>query len=579
MNNGYMIKIAQTQSEIESIRNYSDRVFKNDGVTISGIDNTDLSADTKIFYAIKENKDASLNEIWGTIRYTMDSEKGLPFENDSFLRAHTPGKNPNDWHPIKGTEHYINADSLRSGRPDNHKLVNYGMLAIDIKHRVAARLYEVLMKLCVVHSIKKGAGHAIITVNHAIEKTMEKFGFARFLPERLYAPGIGNYIVVMTADLTSDFFSRIDLKLPQSVSVFTGSEVFRIFPRHKKICSQGDRLEKKVFLIVSGSVRVEVSTSLERKRIALIGPGEIFGEMALIDNLPRSADVICNHRHVILQELTNLNETIISQTPKIFFEFASMLSQRIRTLNKKVKTSASFTPEKCGLLPLPESLTNFIRQQEPKEFLKSELICRQGDHGDGMYLVNKGKIAISIELPDGSDLLIGMAEAGSLVGEMALLQGEHRSATMTACEVVTAIEIKKADLSNLISSDWRVGHFLLRTIINKLRLTDKMIASSIMIRPNLENDFKQKLLSIPDHENFIDAFHDIFGGMDTYESKTVYDINWICDELGLSAKSVTPWFGQLQKQDVISIDSETGAICVLDSMQLGRQELLYDLTA
>ncbi len=579
MENGYTIKIAQTQSEIEYIRSYSDHVYQDDGVTISGIDHTDLMADTKIFYAIKENDDAALNEICGTIRYTMDSEKGLPFERGSFLKAHTPGKNLKDWHPIEGTEHHIDINSLRSDRPDKDKLVNYGMLAIDTKHRVAAKLYEVLMKLCVVHSIKKGAKNAIITVNHAIEKTMKKFGFTRFIPERLYAPEIGNYIVVMTADLTTDFFSRIDLKLPQSVSVFTGSEVFRIFPRHKKICRQGDTLDKKVFLIVSGSVRVEVSTPLERKRIALIGPGEIFGEMSLIDDLPRSADVICNQRHVILQELTNLDETIISRTPKIFFEFAAMLSQRIRALNEKVKASASFTPEKCSLLPLPESLIEHIRQQEPKKFFKSELICRQGDQGDGMYLINKGKIAISIELPDGSELLIGMAESGTLVGEMALLEGENRSATMTACEVVTAIEIKKEVLSDLIRSDWRVGHFMLRTIINKLRITDKMIATSIMIRPNFEAVFKQKLLSIPDHENFADAFHEIFGGMETYEPQTVYNINWICDELGLPVNKITPWFKQLQKSRVITIDTETGSISVIDATKLDQQKLFYDLTA
>lgn len=578
MSDGYTLKIAQSTKEIEMIRRYSDRVFKEDGVTVAGIDDTDLMPDTKIFYAYKQIPGCRHPDICGTIRYTLDSENGLPIDRAVYLPDHAQKNVPKNRQPVNTPQLTIDITALRRGRPFDRRLVNFGMLAIDSEHRVTARIYEILMKLCVVHSIKNGAKKAIITVNHAIEKTMERFGFTRFFPERLYSPSIRNCIVVMSADLTLPFFSRLDIKLPENVSIFAGSQVFRIYARNSLICRQDDPLDKKVFLVVSGSVRIEVEKNRERKRIALIGPGEIFGEMALIDNQPRSADVICNHRHVILQELTNLDKDTISRTPEIFFEFAAMLSRRIRALNEKVKQSASFTPEKCIPAPIPETLRNYIAEKESTIFPKSKQICRQGDQSDGMYLINRGEIAITIELSGGGELLLGFAREGALVGEMALIEGEKRSATMTACELVTAVEINKADLIQLIRSDWRVGHFMLRTIVQKLRVTDKMIAGSIMIRRNLETDFKQKLLSISEQETLMDAIHEVFHHLDPKPEKTTYDLQWIGDELGVPQNKIRPWMEQLAQCKAVRTNPESGAVEVLDAALIEQTKLFYDLT-
>lgn len=573
----YTLKIADTPAEIELIRKYSDQVFKDDGVAITGIQETDLLPKTRIFYATDSDCEPSLDSICGTIRYTLDSEEGLPFDKAIFLDAHTPGHKKNDWKIIENSEHALDISSLREGRLFNPELVNFGMLAIDTRHRVTARIYEILLKLCVVHSIKHGAKKAVISVNHAIERTMKKFGFTRFHPERLYSPLNKNYIVVMAADLTAPFFSRLDLKLPDNVSIFAGSEIFKIYPRNAVICRQGDIRDKKVYLVVSGSVKIEVETEHERKRIALIGPGEIFGEMALIDRKARSADVLANHRHVILQELTNLDENVISKTPEIFFEFASMLSRRIRALNEKFKNSSRFLPEKYEQMPLPKTLSDFIRQKDERKFSKSEMLCRQGEKGQEMYIISQGTIAISIELPGGDEMLLGFAHEGSLVGEMALIENDKRSASMTACEIVHAIEIKKEELTELIREDWRVGHFMLRTIVQKLRVNDRLIAGSLMIRKNVVSEFKQKLLSMSDEESLMGALNESFGD-NRSEEALIYDLKWLSEALGVPQKDVTPWLEQLKACKALYIHPATGKISVLDASRIENEKLIYDLT-
>ena len=61
-----------------------------------------------------------------------------------------------------------------------------------------------------------------------------------------------------------------------------------------------------------------------------------------------------------------------------------------------------------------------------------EVLLRQGDPGDDLYVVLTGCLAISIERPGTASALIDEIGPGGVVGEMALLTGQPRSATARA---------------------------------------------------------------------------------------------------------------------------------------------------
>ena len=64
--------------------------------------------------------------------------------------------------------------------------------------------------------------------------------------------------------------------------------------RGATICSKGDPGNSLV-AVISGTVKISVSSAEGRSAILnLIGPGEIFGEMSVLDGQPRSADAIAN---------------------------------------------------------------------------------------------------------------------------------------------------------------------------------------------------------------------------------------------------------------------------------------------
>ncbi|MBN8995243.1 MAG: cyclic nucleotide-binding domain-containing protein [Rhizobiales bacterium] len=89
------------------------------------------------------------------------------------------------------------------------------------------------------------------------------------------------------------------------------------------------------------------------------------------------------------------------------------------------------------------------RLAEPREFGRGALLMRQGEIGHSMFIVAEGKVAISIHSPSGEQHVATLG-AGDVVGEMSLLTGARRSATVTAAKRVAAVEIPKAAIEGLI---------------------------------------------------------------------------------------------------------------------------------
>lgn len=67
-------------------------------------------------------------------------------------------------------------------------------------------------------------------------------------------------------------------------------------------------------------------------------------------------------------------------------------------------------------------------------FAREEVIFREGDRGDVLYLVGEGAVKISKRGRGGQEETLGFIEPGNFFGEMSLLDGEPRSATAVAAQ-------------------------------------------------------------------------------------------------------------------------------------------------
>jgi len=83
-------------------------------------------------------------------------------------------------------------------------------------------------------------------------------------------------------------------------------------------------------------------------------------------------------------------------------------------------------------------------------FARGDIITKQGDASHWLYIVAFGEAEVHYEPPGGSPQLVGGVQAGQFFGEMALINGEARSATVTAKTDVECYRLDRASFQELL---------------------------------------------------------------------------------------------------------------------------------
>jgi diguanylate cyclase len=117
----------------------------------------------------------------------------------------------------------------------------------------------------------------------------------------------------------------------------------------------------------------------------------------------------------------------------------------VKSLSDKTNIESS-VPTNAASDEVRESGDKETTQAE-KLFRAGEIIMRQGDAGDCAYFIKSGRVGITLRRDDGVELEMGQRGAGSVIGEMAIVDDGPRSATVRAIEDCQLLEISKADFS------------------------------------------------------------------------------------------------------------------------------------
>lgn len=117
--------------------------------------------------------------------------------------------------------------------------------------------------------------------------------------------------------------------------VLRGYGVERRAEAGETLVRQGDT-DREMYLVRSG--RVEISRDLGGRRVVLgeIGPGDFFGEMALLESEPRSADAIALEDTTLLVIGPGMLLMRIRNDPTLAVEMLQRLSGRVRSLHGRL---------------------------------------------------------------------------------------------------------------------------------------------------------------------------------------------------------------------------------------------------
>lgn len=105
-----------------------------------------------------------------------------------------------------------------------------------------------------------------------------------------------------------------------------------------------------------------------------------------------------------------------------------------------------------------------------------ETLFRQGETGDCLYIVLSGRLRTIVTHDDGSEDIVGEVGRGESVGEMAILTGELRSATIRAIRDTELVRLSQAGFDRLVEKHPRTMRSLARTVI--LRLQERIHLSA-----------------------------------------------------------------------------------------------------
>jgi CRP-like cAMP-binding protein len=127
-------------------------------------------------------------------------------------------------------------------------------------------------------------------------------------------------------------------------SLLTYLEVIKVPPSGTVVTKgeQGDTL----FMVLEGELRARVMIDGRESTLSTMGVGECFGEIAIVDHGPRSADVIANQPSVLVKMSAAALHKMFAEAPALaapfMFALTRVITQRVRVLTKRYEDSIHF---------------------------------------------------------------------------------------------------------------------------------------------------------------------------------------------------------------------------------------------
>jgi CRP/FNR family transcriptional regulator, cyclic AMP receptor protein len=123
-----------------------------------------------------------------------------------------------------------------------------------------------------------------------------------------------------------------------------------------------------------------------------------------------------------------------------------------------------------------ESLEAMAKLGRVRRFGKGKRLMHQGATSASMYVILDGSVRVQRSHPDLREPVV-LAElgCGEVVGEMGVLDGEPRSASVVALESTQALELTPQVLQETVLRDQEVAGALLRVLSRRLRSTNELV--------------------------------------------------------------------------------------------------------
>ena len=133
-----------------------------------------------------------------------------------------------------------------------------------------------------------------------------------------------------------------------------------------------------------------------------------------------------------------------------------------------------------GILPaLPEHLSVLLFARTKRRHLDAgDVLFAAGDSGDGCYRLEHGLLKVVISSPKGDERILAILRPGALAGELAVIDGQPRSASVVAVRDCELSFISRAVFEKCTKEHPEIYRYLVNVLAARLRETDDAVAAA-----------------------------------------------------------------------------------------------------
>ncbi len=205
-----------------------------------------------------------------------------------------------------------------------------------------------------------------------------------------------------------------------------------------------------------------------------------------------------------------------------------------------------------------DELSSHLRRQR---YAKGDPIFFCGDPGSSLYIVESGRVKIGLTADDGREAILSLMGPGSFFGELALLDGEPRSADASALEACQLLVLQRDDFARFLEARPQVTTRLLAVVSRRLRANAQTMQDAAFL--DVAARLARTLLNLADGHGQTEE-----GGVRILPKLTQTELAGM---IGASRESVNKWLAFYERQKLIRLNR--GQIMVLEPV--GLQKRIY----
>jgi cAMP-dependent protein kinase regulator len=235
------------------------------------------------------------------------------------------------------------------------------------------------------------------------------------------------------------------------------------------ICQEGEPGDS-LFIISQGKVGIfRHHGREERIRLNELRAGDFFGEFGFFADARRRATVEALADTTVLEITKQDLQEIIQEFPgvsQVLFKF-----YKERVLDTLLVTSSLFRSFSPG--ERKQILSKFTIEKFPV----GAMVLQEGDSGDSLYIIKKGEVEVFTFTSRGEMVKLARLKEGDFFGEISLLTGRPRTASVKVLQPAELVRLAKVDFDAITANHPEVTKILEESL--HLRLGDKLQALGV----------------------------------------------------------------------------------------------------